>query len=637
MKSNFKFKNFFFCVILSISLNSFAQITISANTTWNAMNPPPIGASGGVNITSSAILLIDGITINFNPGAQLIVQPSSKLSCNNVIFKTASQNTPWNGIILNGNASVNQFTTSPNLTVLNNQGTWSGTLNSNQTYCLLENCTFENVLTGVRVVNGAILRARNSFFKDFVLGISIEGYTSSNFPLYNACYIMECNFLWQTISTNTNFINSSTNLTGIKIEDADGVNIGGCDFECNYPSNERDLLERGIGISAIHSNLNISQSGNVWCLDDEGCLNNCSGLPKNNYFKKLSQGLIYNGLNPNKTQYTDRKTISIRNSEFTNVLFDMQILNSIQPVVGKVNSSGVRTTLSQLYKDFCDNTNTPPICTRKQILKITDCEGLNVYKNNFYFNGLGCIYAEIINCGKSSSSFINNTFIENSGQAVATNSLIGDDVYGLYLDGDCEGLSVHCNVFSDMGVDIYLDENAIFWKNSTAGNYILVTEKEAGNNEFSTLIQGRENILISDLNNCPLVLKYNYYNNNSLDNFVYYNTNLGKVLNNLNKSPLPDPPDCSSPCPKLFQSLSTLKLVRNDNYQIYPNPAKSELMINNLSEKDNINVYDISGQLVLFKQNIQQNVIDISMLNPGMYFIKIIGISSSKKLKFVKI
>ncbi len=60
-------------------------------------------------------------------------------------------------------------------------------------------------------------------------------------------------------------------------------------------------------------------------------------------------------------------------------------------------------------------------------------------------------------------------------------------------------------------------------------------------------------------------------------------------------------------------------------------------MINNLSEKDNINVYDISGQLVLFKQNIQQNVIDISMLNPGMYFIKIIGISSSKKLKFVKI
>lgn len=250
---------------------------------------------------------------------------------------------------------------------------------------------------------------------------------------------------------------------------------------------------------------------------------------------------------------------------------------------------------------------------------------------------MGCLFAVINNCGKTASSFINNTFTENSGSAVATNSVIGEEVYGLCLTGDCEGLNVHCNDFEDMGADIYLEDDAIFWKNSSTGNYILGTETEAGNNKFSNLIQGRENILISLDNNCPSVLKYNYYTFNSLDNFIYNNSTISKVLNNLSKTSVSDPPNCSSPCPKLFQSLSTTKLSKNADYQIYPNPAENEILIQNISAKDCINVYDISGQLILTKQNIQNNLLDISMLKPGMYFIKIIGISSSKKLKFVKI
>jgi len=81
------------------------------------------------------------------------------------------------------------------------------------------------------------------------------------------------------------------------------------------------------------------------------------------------------------------------------------------------------------------------------------------------------------------------------------------------------------------------------------------------------------------------------------------------------------------------------QLGRNNvfRYQIYPNPAENELMIQNITEKVKVEIYAISGQLVIFNNYIQNSVIDISFLKPGMYFIKIIGISSSKKLKFVKI
>lgn len=635
-------KSFILSIVLLLFKSNIllAQVVVvNSNTNWNISNMPPINVSSGIIISNGAVLMIDGISINFNPGAQVIVQSGSKLSCNSTILRTNSQNSPWNGITLNGNSGINQFTTSPNLNVLNNQSTWSGALNSNQTYCMMTNCTMENVITVVRVVDGAIFRVRNSFFKDFVCGVAIEAYTSSNFPLYNACYIMDCNFLWQTVSTYLAFVNNKNNLIGIKIEDADGVNIGGCDFECNYPLNERNLLERGYGIVISHSNVNISQSGDVWCLDEDGCLNNCSSQSQSklNYFKKLSHGIFYDGLNINMPQFTDKKTISIRNSQFVNVFRDIQIKNSIQPVVAKINSSATRTMMSQLFLDYCDNTNTPPICSRKEILSIVDCNGLNVYKNDFYFDGLGCLFVIIKNCGKSSSSFINNTFIENSGMAVATNSAIGDDVYGLYLDGDCEGLNVHCNVFSDMGVDVYLDESAIFWKTINTVNYILGTESEAGNNDFSYLIPGRENLLIDVANNCPSNLVYNYYMNNIVDKFTYNNTGLGRMSVNLNINKFGVLPNCSSPCPKLFQSLSSSKIFKNANFQIYPNPAENELTVQNISEKDIINIYDVSGQLVLIKNNIQNNAIDISTLKPGMYFVKIIGISSSKKLKFVKI
>jgi hypothetical protein len=94
------------------------------------------------------------------------------MSCNTVVFKSTSQNSPWNGITLNGNSSLSQFTTSPNLTVISNQNTWSGVLNQSQTYCLMLNCTLENVIKAVRVVDGAIFRVRNSTFKEFVFVIS---------------------------------------------------------------------------------------------------------------------------------------------------------------------------------------------------------------------------------------------------------------------------------------------------------------------------------------------------------------------------------------------------------------------------------------------------------------------------------
>jgi len=71
------------------------------------------------------------------------------------------------------------------------------------------------------------------------------------------------------------------------------------------------------------------------------------------------------------------------------------------------------------------------------------------------------------------------------------------------------------------------------------------------------------------------------------------------------------------------------------NISIYPNPASTELTIS-LPQSSNNTVaqfYNISGMLLKQIQlDEQQNVVDVSELTPGIYFISV----DSETLKFIK-
>lgn len=83
------------------------------------------------------------------------------------------------------------------------------------------------------------------------------------------------------------------------------------------------------------------------------------------------------------------------------------------------------------------------------------------------------------------------------------------------------------------------------------------------------------------------------------------------------------------------QSLD-LNAYSNQNFSIYPNPAKNSLTI---SSKQNVSIsevtiYNILGQLVETIHN--SNNIDVSSLKTGNYFIKITSDKGSASSKFIK-
>ncbi|MBA3900811.1 MAG: T9SS type A sorting domain-containing protein [Bacteroidetes bacterium] len=74
--------------------------------------------------------------------------------------------------------------------------------------------------------------------------------------------------------------------------------------------------------------------------------------------------------------------------------------------------------------------------------------------------------------------------------------------------------------------------------------------------------------------------------------------------------------------------------------QVFPNPAKDKITIEHGDFKPvAIVVYDFKGELVIDKKlmdNAPVKVLDISALNPGIYFIQLINQEQAVKKKFIK-
>jgi len=65
--------------------------------------------------------------------------------------------------------------------------------------------------------------------------------------------------------------------------------------------------------------------------------------------------------------------------------------------------------------------------------------------------------------------------------------------------------------------------------------------------------------------------------------------------------------------------------TKNNNISIYPNPSVNYLIIDNITNNNlNISVFDITGKKVLQQNIINNNKVDISALQSGVYFIQIL-------------
>jgi hypothetical protein len=74
----------------------------------------------------------------------------------------------------------------------------------------------------------------------------------------------------------------------------------------------------------------------------------------------------------------------------------------------------------------------------------------------------------------------------------------------------------------------------------------------------------------------------------------------------------------------------------------WPNPAQNSLTIGNLTQQagnSQLHVYNSLGALIEVKSysSAKEFILDVSDLNPGLYFVEIVNSSSSKRVSFVKL
>ncbi len=71
--------------------------------------------------------------------------------------------------------------------------------------------------------------------------------------------------------------------------------------------------------------------------------------------------------------------------------------------------------------------------------------------------------------------------------------------------------------------------------------------------------------------------------------------------------------------------------------QLYPNPVKDKLYFSAILKTNaNIDLYSISGQLIQQQNNVEDNFIDVSKLQTGIYIIKIRQNNTDNFFKFIK-
>jgi PKD repeat protein len=77
------------------------------------------------------------------------------------------------------------------------------------------------------------------------------------------------------------------------------------------------------------------------------------------------------------------------------------------------------------------------------------------------------------------------------------------------------------------------------------------------------------------------------------------------------------------------------EVVSSSDVRIYPDPTSTQLTIDTQLKIDNLTVTDITGKTIA-SISLKSNVIDVSNLSDGIYFIKIEGEGKTFVQKFIK-
>ena len=77
---------------------------------------------------------------------------------------------------------------------------------------------------------------------------------------------------------------------------------------------------------------------------------------------------------------------------------------------------------------------------------------------------------------------------------------------------------------------------------------------------------------------------------------------------------------------------------KTNQLQVYPNPANNYLNIASDKMLNAVTIFDFSGKKLIYKNDLsnQENILDLSSLKKGVYFIQLTTVDNTTLLKFTK-
>jgi len=87
-----------------------------------------------------------------------------------------------------------------------------------------------------------------------------------------------------------------------------------------------------------------------------------------------------------------------------------------------------------------------------------------------------------------------------------------------------------------------------------------------------------------------------------------------------------------------LSSLSTVDIEDSVSlFEVFPNPTADVLNFKIKNEINNVEVFDVSGNLILKENALDSNSLSVSNLSSGLYFVKVTSLDKSQTKKFIKL
>lgn len=413
----------------------------------------------------------------------------------------------------------------------------------------------------------------------------------------------------------------------MKLNNVNGINIGGCTFTTTYTGAQCD---RGTGIFSYLSTYAVSQGGNSFCEGTAAqisanvtpkCLTNCmlSGSTNGCVFSNLDTAISFIGDQNNM----EKGTLNVRFSTFTNNLLGIvaQYGRNFRIDNNKFNGN----TLAM----FDDGSGLSIFggCLAYGAPKIDilmyESTGYKIYKNEFEFDGNitvsgnqhGVNHILIDGFDPYSSTIKWNKF-----KSFINSNINSSIVSGIIVDGLNPHLMITCNEFVDMGVDILVKGSS-----SIHGNQENPTNLNAYN-KFSSLLLNRER-----LNNIASGSFINYTYDGVLSS-IYDPLTLGVTRVNPASG---ETPNCSiTNCEGYLVKIEVLNKEK-PIFNLYPNPATNKINIfSNMIQMSlirKLEIYNVEGKLILTKSYSDfetEYSIDLIDFHTGLYVLKMTDVNN---------